>query len=137
MDLALTGKRALITGATSGTGAVIATLLAREGASVAIGGRNADRARAVVSAIRAAGGQAVEAIGDLDTDEGADACARGAIDAFGGVDILVNNAGSTATSIDPKAHGHTDHPPWGAVYRQNQLSAVRQLGREESRDREC
>src|SRR3546814_15854274 len=122
MDLALTGKRALITGATSGTGAVIATLLAREGASVAIGGRNADRARAVVSAIRAAGGQAVEAIGDLDTDEGADACARGAIDAFGGVDILVNNAGSTATPIDPKDAGHHDNPTWVAVHRQDRKS---------------
>src|SRR3546814_5502526 len=57
------------------------------------------------------------------------ACARGAIDAFGGVDILVNNAGSAATPIDPKDAGHHDNPTWIAVYRQNTVSAVRLIHR--------
>ena len=47
MDLQLEGKRALITGSSSGIGAATAALLAAEGALVAVHGRNAERAEAV------------------------------------------------------------------------------------------
>ena len=93
MDLGLTGKRALVTGATSGLGANIALTLAREGAVVAIGGRNRGRAEAVAAAIRGFGGTAVLALGNLADDAGADTALAAAIDGMGGLDILINNLG--------------------------------------------
>src|SRR3546814_13639669 len=51
MDLGIQGKRALITGSTSGIGAATAKMLAQEGVKVIINGRNADRAEVVKAAI--------------------------------------------------------------------------------------
>lgn len=90
----LTGKRALVTGASRGIGAAIAKALAVEGAAVAITyERSADKAQEVVREIEAAGGKAV-AFAANSADPGA---VRGSIDqtvaALGGLDILVNNAG--------------------------------------------
>ena len=62
MDLQLTGKRALVTGSSSGIGAGIAEELAREGVLVVVHGRNAERANAVAAKITAAGGQAKVAV---------------------------------------------------------------------------
>ncbi|WP_354679696.1 SDR family NAD(P)-dependent oxidoreductase, partial [Cupriavidus plantarum] len=92
MDLNLKGKRALVTGSSAGLGEAIAKLLAAEGATVVVHGRSAERARAVADAIGAAGGRAEVALGDLATDEGADAVAAKATEG-GAIDILVNNAG--------------------------------------------
>ena len=94
MDLQLVGKRAVVTGSSSGIGEAIAKALAAEGASVVVHGRREAEAKRVAAEIGAAGGKAVVALGDLSTDAGADAVARVANDAFDGVDILVNNAGA-------------------------------------------
>jgi 3-oxoacyl-[acyl-carrier protein] reductase len=51
MDLKLTGKRALVTGSSSGLGEAVARLLAAEGAEVIVHGRDADRARAVADSM--------------------------------------------------------------------------------------
>ena len=86
------GKRALVTGSSSGIGEAIVKLLAAEGVAVGVHGRDERRAKAVAEAIRAGGGSAEVALGDLTTNAGADAVAVAAL-AFGPLDILVNNAG--------------------------------------------
>ncbi|WP_143753314.1 SDR family NAD(P)-dependent oxidoreductase, partial [Clavibacter michiganensis] len=55
-DTRLAGRTAVITGSTSGIGEAVARVLAASGAEVVVSGRDADRARAVVAAITAAGG---------------------------------------------------------------------------------
>lgn len=89
----LQGKHVLVTGASSGIGRAVANRFAREGASVAVGGRNVERTRRTVAEIRAAGGTAVEAIGDVSQVDGALAVVEAAAAAFGGLDTVVSNAG--------------------------------------------
>jgi NAD(P)-dependent dehydrogenase (short-subunit alcohol dehydrogenase family) len=90
----LSGKTALVTGATSGIGRATAAALAANGATVAVSGRDKDRGHDVVEKIRASGGSAVFVAADLiDATAATDLAAR-ASDALGGrVDILVNDAG--------------------------------------------
>ena len=90
----LSGKKALVTGATSGIGKATALALAAAGATVAVSGRDKEKGQAVVDAIEASGGSAVFVAGDLvDADAALDLAAR-ATEALGGVDILVNSAGT-------------------------------------------
>jgi NAD(P)-dependent dehydrogenase (short-subunit alcohol dehydrogenase family) len=117
MDLELTGKRALVTGSSAGLGAAIARLLAVEGASVIVHGRDAGRARHVAESI----GAVDVAIGDLSTDSGADAVAAAA----GDVDILVNNAGS----YDHLSWTEATPEVWASTYEANVVSAVRMIHR--------
>jgi len=92
VDLRLSGKRALVTGSTSGLGEAIVRLLAAEGVAVVVHGRNEERARAVAAAIGAEGGRADVVLGDLAGEGGVDQVAEASL-AGGPVDILVNNAG--------------------------------------------
>jgi NAD(P)-dependent dehydrogenase (short-subunit alcohol dehydrogenase family) len=71
MNLQLVGKRALVTGASTGIGVAIAEVLAREGARVLVHGRNLVRVNAVVDLIASKGGQAMPITGDLATDDAA------------------------------------------------------------------
>lgn len=88
----LNGEIAVVTGATSGIGRGIALALAREGAAVAVGGRNAERGGEVVAEIVDAGGTAVFVSADLaDPDARAELVER-AVAEFGGLTVLVNNA---------------------------------------------
>ena len=89
----LSGKRAVVTGATSGLGAAMASALAGAGAEVVVGGRDPARAERVVAAIREQGGSASAVLGDLGTSAGVERFA-GAVQQDGApVDILVNSAG--------------------------------------------
>jgi len=89
----LCGRRAVVTGATSGLGAAMASALAGAGAEVVVGGRDEARAEQVVAAIREQGGSASAVLGDLGTPAGAERFA-GAVQQDGAqVDILVNSAG--------------------------------------------
>jgi NAD(P)-dependent dehydrogenase (short-subunit alcohol dehydrogenase family) len=89
----LEGTRALVTGASSGIGREVANRFAREGASVAVGGRDPERTQRTVDEIAAAGGVAVAALGDVSEVEGARAVVAAAADGLGGLDAVVNNAG--------------------------------------------
>jgi len=129
MDLGLNGKRALVTGSNSGIGAGIAKALAREGAHVIVHGRNERRAEQVAQEIRDAGGTAAIAVGDLDTDAGADAVAEVALRLFGGVDILVNNAGGRVDTKAPVAFFSMETGLWNETYNRNVTSAVRMIQR--------
>ena len=89
----LTGKRVLLTGASSGIGEAAAGKLARRGATVVVVARRAELLDAVVARITAAGGDARAHACDLsDLDAVDDLVATVEAD-LGGVDILVNNAG--------------------------------------------
>jgi NAD(P)-dependent dehydrogenase (short-subunit alcohol dehydrogenase family) len=92
MDLQLSGKRALVTGSTQGTGAAIAHALAAEGAHLIVHGRDRERAEAVAGRITRQGGKAEIALGNLSSMAGAVEVAQTATSAFGGIDILFNNA---------------------------------------------
>ena len=90
----LTGRTALVTGATSGIGKATAVALAVHGARVLVAGRDKERGDAVVAALRAAGGQADFLSGDLQDGASAKDLAHRAMDAANGqIDVLVNNAG--------------------------------------------
>ena len=84
------GKRVLVTGSTRGIGRAIAERFAREGARVAVNGRDAARATEVCEAL-GAGAAAVP--GDLATAAGCESVVRQTIAALGGLDVLINNAG--------------------------------------------
>jgi NAD(P)-dependent dehydrogenase (short-subunit alcohol dehydrogenase family) len=89
----LKGRVALVTGGSSGIGRETASLLARQGAAVAVTGRRREPLEATAAAIRAAGGRALAVVGDVrDPAHPADAVRR-TVEAFGGLTILVNNAG--------------------------------------------
>jgi 3-oxoacyl-[acyl-carrier protein] reductase len=94
MDLQLSGKTALVTGASVGIGRGIALALAREGVRLAVSARRGDLALA--GAIAAAGGhRPVLVVEDLMAEGAPERIAAAAVAGLGAVDILVNNAGGS------------------------------------------
>lgn len=94
----LTGRVAVVTGASRGIGRVIALGLARAGASVVVNYHAANREAAteVVGQIKSAGGRAMEAQADVSDLAQHERLVAAACDCFGRLDILVNNAAITA-----------------------------------------
>lgn len=91
----LTGRAAIVTGASRGIGRAIAVKLAQEGALVALTGRDTALLESAVSEIETAGGTASFIALDLRDSQAPENLAAFTRDAFGGIDIVVNNAGAT------------------------------------------
>jgi NAD(P)-dependent dehydrogenase (short-subunit alcohol dehydrogenase family) len=89
----LQNKVALITGGTSGIGEAVAELFAREGAKVAITGRNEARGQAVTARILESGGQAIFVRSDVRKAAECKRAVDETVRIFGRLDILFNNAG--------------------------------------------
>jgi 3-oxoacyl-[acyl-carrier protein] reductase len=91
----LSGKTAIVTGASRGIGRAIALHLAVEGTSVVLTGRDTDLLNSAVRAITEKGGTATSIAADLREPAAAAAIAAEAIACYKTIDILVNNAGAT------------------------------------------
>jgi NAD(P)-dependent dehydrogenase (short-subunit alcohol dehydrogenase family) len=89
----LANKAALITGGTSGIGEATALLFAKEGAKVAIAGRNESRGHAITAQILERGGEAIFLRTDVRRAEECHRAVEATIRSFGRIDILFNNAG--------------------------------------------
>ncbi len=108
LQIDLSGRRALVTGANSGLGRAIARNLAAAGARVAVHALSDPvSAGAVVKEIEQAGAEAVAVFGDISRPSQVEQVFAGVDAAFGGLDILVNNAGidgarAMCADSDPK-----------------------------------
>jgi 3-oxoacyl-[acyl-carrier protein] reductase len=91
MDLAIRGKRALVTGASMGIGRAIARALAKEGVKLAVMARR----RSLLEELEKETGKLVIIEQDFLAEDAARRIADAALDGLGGVDILVNNAGGS------------------------------------------
>jgi NADP-dependent 3-hydroxy acid dehydrogenase YdfG len=93
----LSGKTALVTGASSGIGRGAAVALAAAGAQVGLVARRADRLLDLAAEIEAAGGKALARPADVTDEQDAARAVEDTAGHFGGLDILVNAAGMTQT----------------------------------------
>jgi NAD(P)-dependent dehydrogenase (short-subunit alcohol dehydrogenase family) len=92
-DFSLSGKVAVVTGASSGMGEEIAKQFAASGAKVVLGGRNEPRLQAVAKAIRDKGGECHTINVDVNLDEAPKRIVTETVDTYGGLNILVPMAG--------------------------------------------
>lgn len=96
----LTGKSAIVTGASRGIGRAIAIALAKEGAKVAVNyAGSEDKAAETVRMIEQAGGEAIAIRASVSSAEDVKQLVDGTVERFGSVDILVNNAGITRDNL--------------------------------------
>lgn len=95
----LTGKVAIVTGASRGIGRSIALALATQGAKVVASARNAEALDSLVAEIKGQGGEATAVVGDVAVEADAARLVEQAVAAYGQVDILVNNAGITRDGL--------------------------------------
>jgi len=96
---ALAGRVAIVTGGTRGIGLASARLLAEDGASVVVSGRDAGRLDAAVKELEALGVAALGIAADAAKREDCDRLVEAAKERFGRIDVLVNNAGMTRDQL--------------------------------------
>lgn len=99
----LKGRVAIVTGAGSGIGRGIATMLAGAGAAVVVNDIRAERVDETVKIIEKADGVALSAVADITDEAAVNALVEKAIRRFGRIDILCNNAGIMDTMAEPAA----------------------------------
>ncbi|MFK7890246.1 MAG: SDR family oxidoreductase [Granulosicoccus sp.] len=116
MDLQLTDKTALITGASAGIGRGIAKALAAEGVRTVVAARRLDALEQLCEEIVQSGGaKPVAIVSDLYEQGASQALAKTALQAVGHVDILINNAGGSR----PFADLHVDEERWEEAFTLN------------------
>jgi 3-oxoacyl-[acyl-carrier protein] reductase len=95
----LTGKVALVTGASQGIGRAIALDLAKHGATVALAARSLDKLESLAAEITSAGGTARAFALDVTSEDSIKSCAKAVLADLGACHILVNNAGITRDGL--------------------------------------
>jgi len=95
----LAGRVALVTGGTRGIGLAIARLLADDGASVVVSGRDPGRLDSAAKELEALGASALAVVADAGKREDADRLVEATRERFGRIDVLVNNAGITRDQL--------------------------------------
>jgi 3-oxoacyl-[acyl-carrier protein] reductase len=119
IEMTLSGRVALVTGASQGIGHACALKLAESGAAVAVAARNQQKLDELVAHIIAAGGKAVAFSLNVGDEEQIKAIFKAAIAHFGKIDILVNNAGITRDQLVMRMK----RADWDAVLNTNLTSA--------------
>jgi 3-oxoacyl-[acyl-carrier protein] reductase len=117
--MSLSGRVALVTGASQGIGRACATKLANAGATVAVAARNQEKLNELVKQIVDSGGKAAAFVVDVADEEQIKAAFKAAIAQFGKIDILVNNAGITRDQLVMRMK----RADWDAVLNTNLTSA--------------
>ncbi len=117
MDLELTGKVALVTGASRGIGRAIAEGLAAEGARLVIAARGAEALEEAKRALEATGAEVLAVPADVGDDASVSALAEQARERFGRIDILISNASALAVT--------GDRASWDASLNVDVMGAVR------------
>ncbi len=117
--MSLSGRVALVTGASQGIGRACALKLASAGATVAVAARNQEKLDELVNEISGAGGKAAAFAVDVSDEEQIKSAVKAAIAQFGKVDILVNNAGITRDQLVMRMK----RADWDAVLQTNLTSA--------------
>ena len=106
----VSGKVAMVTGASSGFGVHFAKILAARGAKVVVAARRVDRLESLVSEINAAGGEAVAVAMDVTSADSIEAAFNQGEAAFGTITLVANNAGvadvRSALKIDESSWDH-------------------------------
>jgi len=119
MKMTLSGRVALVTGASQGIGRACALKLAEAGAAVAVAARNQAKLDELVAQITAASGKAAAFALDVADEEQIKSTFKAAIAQFGKIDILVNNAGITRDQLVMRMK----RADWDAVINTNLTSA--------------
>jgi len=117
--MSLSGRVALVTGASQGIGRACALKLASAGATVAVAARNQEKLNELVNEISGTGGKAAAFAVDVNDEEQIKSAIKAAIAQFGKVDILVNNAGITRDQLVMRMK----RADWDAVLQTNLTSA--------------
>ena len=100
MDLALTNRRALVTGGTRGIGRAIVEVLAEEGCRVSFCARDAERVQATEAELRGAGLDVRGTAADITDHAALGRWVAGSAERLGGLDIVIANAGALANTSD-------------------------------------